>query len=100
MSEKSKGYDDFIEYKVPQVVKDRTLSGKYSVKVDEENVLNDDPVPFFGRPSVQAAEMQRKEDERIIRILLGQPEYPSVVSYSPGAVVGAALSASPLDDKG
>ena len=93
MSEKIKGYDDFIEYKVPQVVKDRTLSGKYSVEVDEENVLNDDPVPFFGRPSVQAAEMQRKEDERIMRILLGLPEYPSsVVSHSPSVAVAAALS--------
>lgn len=93
MSEKSKGCGDLIQYKVPQVVEMRTLSVKYSVEVDEEGILNDDPVPFFGRPSERAAEMQREEDERIMRILLGLPEYPpSVVSHSPSVAVVAALS--------
>ena len=43
---------------------------KLSVNITEEDLLNDDPLPFFGRPSEVAAKIMAVEDERVLTTLL------------------------------
>ena len=49
-----------------------TFTIKSTVEVTEEDLLNDDPVPFLGRPSEMAAKITESEDKRILATLLGE----------------------------
>jgi hypothetical protein len=43
-----------------------TFTIKSTVKVTEEDLLNDDPIPFFGRPSEVATKITEIEDKRVL----------------------------------
>lgn len=56
-----------IQWSATPMPTTRTLKG--ALKVTEEDLLKDDPVPFFGRPSEVVEQIMEIEDKRILSLL-------------------------------
>ena len=61
-----------------------TFTIKSTVTITKEDLLNDDPVPFFGRPSEVATKIMESEDERLLATILGEPDCPDTMEQDDG----------------